>query len=64
MKIMADRSKCVGAGQCVMAAPHVFAQGKEDGLVVVVNSTPTEEEREAAELAVRSCPSLALSLKD
>jgi ferredoxin len=64
MKVVADRSKCVGAGQCVMAAPHLFSQGKDDGLVIVANLTPTEKEREAAELAVRSCPSLALTLKD
>lgn len=62
LKIIADRSRCVGAGQCVMAAPHLFTQGKEDGLVIVANPNPTESEREAADLAVRSCPSLALRL--
>lgn len=64
MKITADRSKCVGAGQCVMWAPQLFAQAQEDGLVVVVNPSPTEAERELAELAIRSCPSLALRLED
>ncbi|MCZ9347247.1 ferredoxin, partial [Streptomyces sp. TRM76130] len=38
MKINVDRSRCVGAGQCVLTAPALFDQGEEDGLVEVVEA--------------------------
>lgn len=64
MKIEADRSKCIGAGQCVMVAPFLFAQGDDDGLVIVTKPEPSGEEIGDAELAVLSCPSQVLRLID
>lgn len=64
MKIVADLSKCVGAGQCVLAAPEIFGQGDDDGLVVIKRLNPSEAERQVVDMAVRSCPSLALGLVD
>jgi ferredoxin len=64
MRIVADKSLCVGAGQCVMVAQQLFAQGEEDGLVILKDATPSEAMRALADLAVRSCPSLALKLED
>lgn len=64
MKIVADVSKCIGAGQCVLFASELFAQGEDDGLVMVLNPEPTEEQREEAERAVIACPSLAIWLED
>jgi ferredoxin len=61
-KIMADREKCVGAGMCVMTAPHVFDQD-DDGIVLVEVPEPEDagDAAKAAE-AVQLCPSGALSL--
>lgn len=35
-RVGAERDRCVGAGQCVLAAPGVFDQDEEDGLVRVL----------------------------
>lgn len=37
MKVIIDENKCVGAGQCVLAAADVFDQRDEDGIVVLLN---------------------------
>lgn len=63
MHIVADRTRCVGAGQCVMTDPTVFAQSDEDGTVIVLDAHPggaSERAREAA----RVCPSGALIVTD
>ena len=36
VRIIADRNRCVGAGQCVLSAPDVFDQSDEDGRVVIL----------------------------
>jgi len=63
-KIVADRTRCVGGGNCVMSAPQLFAQGEEDGLVQVIKERPGPEDLAAAELAVISCPAQALGIID
>jgi ferredoxin len=35
MRITIDRDRCIGAGQCVLAAPGVFTQD-DDGLVALL----------------------------
>jgi ferredoxin len=64
VKIAADRTKCIGAGQCVMVAPDLFLQDAEEGLVVVRIDHLDDTAMAAAELAVRSCPTRALGLLD
>jgi cytochrome P450/ferredoxin len=59
-----DVSKCVGGGQCVMAAPTVFAQNEEDGLVKVINENPSPEEHEAVREAARLCPALCIHVAE
>ncbi|MER7208640.1 ferredoxin [Streptosporangium sp. NPDC000239] len=65
-RIVVDRERCVGAGQCVLAAPEVFDSG-DDGLVRVVGDTETETGTAVADgirHAVRLCPARALSLRE
>lgn len=61
MHVTGDRQVCVGAGQCVLAAPDVFDQDDEC-LVVVLREEPGEEQREAVEEAVDTCPSGAVHI--
>jgi ferredoxin len=57
MRISADRDVCVGAGQCVLAAPAVFDQD-DDGLVVV--NAPDSPDDDAVRDAVHLCPAGAI----
>jgi len=62
MKILANRAICMGSGQCVNAAPEIFEQDADEGLVVVLKPEVGEDLREAAELAAMSCPVHAVTL--
>ena len=64
MKIVADLSLCVGAGQCVLTEPRLFDQSPDDGTVLVLDEHPPPELHEAARDAVLVCPSQALSLAE
>jgi len=64
MKLLADISKCVGAGQCVMFAEDLFSQDEDTGLVSVLVPNPSPGQRESAERAIIACPSLAIWLED
>ncbi|MFF0587280.1 ferredoxin [Streptomyces sp. NPDC003781] len=61
--ISAARHRCVGAGQCVLAAPAVFDQDEEEGLVLVLDENPPASRSDAVRAAVRACPSGALALR-
>ena len=64
MNILVDEARCVGAGQCVMAAPEVFDQRDEDGIVVLLKERVGPDEfvmiREAAAL----CPAAAIMMRE
>jgi ferredoxin len=63
MRIVADTSRCVGAGQCVLTDPTTFDQSEDDGTVVVLHDHPQDQETSArVREAVHICPSRALSL--
>ncbi|MFJ2868461.1 ferredoxin [Kitasatospora sp. NPDC087314] len=62
VRINLDREKCIGSGQCVLAAPDWFDQD-EDGIAVVLEEETTSEgESEDVRLAAFTCPALAISL--
>ncbi|MFH9733426.1 ferredoxin [Streptomyces sp. NPDC017260] len=62
-RVSAERDRCVGAGQCVLAAPAVFDQDEDDGLVRVLAERPSSAQSDAVRRAVRACPSGALTLR-
>ncbi|MCM3923141.1 (4Fe-4S)-binding protein [Frankia sp. AiPs1] len=62
MRIVAERDRCIGAGNCVMTAPEVFDQD-DDGLVapLVDEADPVDPASlAAARRAVERCPATAL----
>ncbi|GAA1975197.1 ferredoxin [Amycolatopsis minnesotensis] len=63
MRIIADRDRCVGAGQCVLTEPAVFDQSEDDGTVLVQRDEVDGEILVSVQEAVHVCPSQALSLK-
>ncbi|QPP08289.1 ferredoxin [Streptomyces bathyalis] len=64
MRIVADTTRCVGAGQCVLSEPSVFDQDEEDGTVLVLVERPAEGGLDGVREAVGTCPSQALSLTE
>lgn len=62
MKIVVDKSRCIGAGQCVLKAPRVFDQQEEDGIVILLAESPSADDQEAARLAARVCPAEAIAI--
>ncbi|WP_433824449.1 ferredoxin [Actinoplanes sp. CA-015351] len=62
MRVEFDEPKCVAAGQCAMVAPAVFDQRDEDGVAIVLDATPPEEEHEAVREAAAVCPAAAIRL--
>jgi ferredoxin len=63
MRIILDEETCIGAGQCVLAAPDVFDQRDEDGIAVLLDEAPGEEQRAAVADAAVRCPALAIRLE-
>lgn len=61
MRIEVDRNRCTGLGMCEAEAPDVF-EVQDDGSLLLLNETPSEEQRAAVQTAVESCPTEALSL--
>lgn len=60
MKVEIEREKCVASGQCVLAAPTVFDQDEEDGIVTLLTDEPSPEEADGAREAAFLCPAQAI----
>ncbi len=56
MKVTVDRERCVASGQCVLAAPAVFDQDENDGVVILLNDDPSPDQYDAVRLAAQMCP--------
>ena len=61
LRIVVDLDLCQGHGVCESEAPDVFEVGK-DRKVELLDATPDESLRKSLELAVKYCPTHALSL--
>ncbi len=64
LKVLIDQDKCVGAGQCVFAAPEVFDQREEDGIVELLVAEPDESQYSAVKQAARLCPAMAIKIEE
>ncbi|MGW2711040.1 ferredoxin [Streptomyces sp. NPDC001356] len=58
-----DTEVCVGAGQCVLAAPGVFDQREEDGIVELLEPRPSRAVGDAVREAVHLCPAGAITFR-
>jgi len=61
MRIRHDDARCASTGICESLAPELFEIGA-DGALVLLDPSPGQELRAAAELAVSSCPTGALAI--
>lgn len=62
MKVVVDRDRCIGAGQCVMATAEVFDQDEGNGYVELLEPTPRPALEAATRHAAAVCPSSAIRL--
>ena len=60
MEISIDQDKCIAAGQCAAAAPEVFDQRDEDGVVMLLTPVAPDGAEDAVEHAVALCPAQAI----
>ena len=63
MKVVVDRDLCQGHAACEGEAPTVFSVSKQ-GESPSSNPSPPESQRAAVELAVKYCPTHALSIEE
>jgi sterol 14-demethylase len=61
VRIVVDRDLCQGHGVCESEAPAVFTVPKQ-GQVTVLDEAPPDELRTKVELAVKYCPTHALTI--
>lgn len=54
-----DVDRCVGGGQCVLAAPALFDQDDLDGTVILLRQPEAGEDGDAMQ-AERVCPARAI----
>ena len=64
MRVIADKSCCIAAGQCVTQAPKVFDQDENDGMVIVLQEHPAPEDQESARIAARVCPASVITIQE
>jgi ferredoxin len=64
MRVKIDVDKCCGAGNCVSAAPTVFDQREDDGVVILLQENPQSEAHADVRRATRLCPALAIIIEE
>jgi ferredoxin len=64
VKIRIDEDRCVGGGQCVLAAPEVFDQRDEDGVAVLLQEDPPSDLSAAVKEAALLCPAAAIIIEE
>jgi ferredoxin len=64
MKVTVDQDKCVSSGQCVLNADDVFDQRDHDGVVVLLNATPSAERADNVREAAAACPAQAIDIEE
>jgi ferredoxin len=64
MHITVDQEKCCASGQCVLAAPEVFDQRDDDGIVVLLDADPAPAQHQAARDAAAACPAAAILVQE
>lgn len=63
-RVIVDRDLCQGHGVCENEAPNVFHLEDKATTITVLDETPPESERANVEMAVKYCPTHALSIEE
>ena len=63
MKIVVDRDRCIGSGNCLLTLGEVF-DCDDDGIVVLLSDHPAADQEDAVREAVMLCPARAIALEN
>jgi ferredoxin len=64
MHVTIDEAKCCAAGQCVLAAPDIFDQREDDGIVVLLDADPPADQYDNVRQAAAVCPAVAIAVRE
>jgi ferredoxin len=64
MRVEVHVDRCIGSGVCVLVANKVFDQRDEDGVVVLLDERPTEQQHAAVREAAARCPASVIEVHD
>jgi ferredoxin len=64
VQVTIDEARCCGAGQCVLAAPEVFDQREDDGVVILLDAEPPAGEAGNVREAAALCPAAVIAIQD
>lgn len=64
MRVTADRHACIASGNCLYAAPAIFGQDTDEGLVTLLHADVPADEEENVRYAQRSCPAGAIAVTE
>jgi ferredoxin len=64
MHVTIDEAKCCAAGQCVLAAPDIFDQREDDGIVVLLDADPPAGQYDNVRQAAAVCPAVAIEVRE
>lgn len=63
MRVVVDFDRCQSNGMCVGLAPDIF-ELRSDNFLYILDENPPDEQRPMVEMAVRACPTEAISIQD
>ena len=64
MKVSVDQDKCVSSGQCVLNASEIFDQRDDNGVVLLLNDSPSSAQAANVRNAAAACPALAIDIEE
>jgi ferredoxin len=64
MKVTVDQDKCVSSGQCVLNAGEVFDQRDDDGVAILLDDSPADEQAVNVRNAAAVCPAMAIDIEE
>ena len=64
MRVRVDTDRCASSGMCALTAPDVFAQGADDGVVVLRDAAPPPDRFVVVRLAAARCASQAIEVTE
>lgn len=64
IKLSVDLDGCMGYACCMLESPNLFDLDEDSGLAILLVESPSDDQRDEAERAVRACPAGVIALSD